>query len=878
MGNDPSCPLRAAYCNSSINPNNRRNSSTTTSPSSPRSSNNSSSPTPQSSSSSHSCTTTTNNPLTSNPGAYPIPGQQTNSSTNNQRFAVTIPRGIQSGQSFSVLLNGQQILVRCPPGRHEGDRLIVTPSRPQSQQQQSQPQQFVVTVPPGIQPGQQFRASINNREVLVTCPPGVLPNQRVRFTLPCCPCPSNSNRHPSSSSSSSLPCAAPNHQMFEVLVPNGIQPGQSFALVANGQRVMVTCPLNISSTTGQRKIRFQLPIKLTKEQLDLVRVDYHKDGWMRCLGSDLNFHWVYNTTTNTDTNDISHVMRRRNNCPLYHQKCCELNRYGFIRELIPPVCPKKGGKWDIRLIDASLYSMPSTVSGTKLNYLEISTTAIKPFHEKCLWLQLQFQQIRIPWEIGHIHLKIRRDHLIEDSFHAIESLSCEDMKKIFRIEFIGEAGMDCGGVTREWYELLIKELFNPQFGLFQISATNQMCHHINPNSIFPPRPHSPIPPHSSPSPQAHPTEAGCSNDNNNPILQYYHFIGRIFGKSLMDNQITPIHLITPAYKYLLGYPIKLRDLEYIDPEVYCNLLGLLSVEDVSLLDLDFTITIQDSRQRKATDSEGTGMEMEMGMEEPDSGTDTGEGLGRPETIELIPNGHNIPVTNANLIEYLKEQTKYRLFTRAKSQLCEILRGFYEIVPEPFISVFNSQELELLLHGIPNIDITDWRNNTEYMGEFLLPIPPPSFPPSVDDGHGNGIGDRNLEAGRDNGNWNNNHNENSFVIAEERNEQQQQLQLNHSYLIEWFWEIVTEYSNEERAKLLQFSTGTSGVPPQGFGYLQSNDGQIRKFTLLCSSEVKVFPRSHTCFNRIDLPIYETKEEMKKYLTLAITLESTGFELE
>eukprot|EP01036_Dinobryon_divergens_P043210 gene43210-57502_t len=69
------------------------------------------------------------------PGAYKMPGQP-----RNQRFYVTIPRGVRPGQHFAVLVNGQQMMVRCPEGNRQGDRLIVTAPRQNSQQ-------YVVTVP-----------------------------------------------------------------------------------------------------------------------------------------------------------------------------------------------------------------------------------------------------------------------------------------------------------------------------------------------------------------------------------------------------------------------------------------------------------------------------------------------------------------------------------------------------------------------------------------------------------------------------------------------------------------------------------------------------------------------------------------------------------
>jgi hypothetical protein len=101
---------------------------------------------------------------------------------------------VRPGQHFAVLVNGQQMMVRCPDGNKPGDRLIVTAPRQQSQQ-------YVVTVPNNIRPGQQFRVMINNQEVMVTCPRGVHSGQRVTFQLP-----EQERNVPSS----------PNHQMFEV--------------------------------------------------------------------------------------------------------------------------------------------------------------------------------------------------------------------------------------------------------------------------------------------------------------------------------------------------------------------------------------------------------------------------------------------------------------------------------------------------------------------------------------------------------------------------------------------------------------------------------------------------------------------------------------
>jgi E3 ubiquitin-protein ligase NEDD4 len=652
------------------------------------------------------------------PGAYKMPGQP-----RQQRFYVTIPRGVRPGQHFAVLVNGQQMMVRCPEGNKPGERLIVTAPRLDTQQ-------FVVTVPANVRPGQQFRVMINNQEVMVTCPRGVRSGQRVTFTLP--------RQEPP-------PRAAPNHQMFEVAVPDGVRPGQPFALIANGQRVMVTCPPNVRP--GQ-KIRFQLPIQLSEQQLNTIKVSYDKDGWMRCLGPDLKFHWCYNVSNSDMSTRTTHLIPY------------DIEGTAYVRQLIPnPISP---ANMDLTFIPATEYSIETSVKGTNVNYEELNKIAQQPFQQKVEWLKAQFSLIRIPWEEGHIKIRVRRQTLLQDSMDAWESIDVDDMKKIFRFEFSNEPGLDAGGVAREFYGLLCEQLFNPDCGLFLSSTVNQMCMQINPNS-------------------------GIANEFH---LRYFHMVGRLLGKALMDNQITPVHLVQPLYKHIMGWPVSFRDLEQIDDQIYRNLLGMLDMDDVSILGMDFTTT-EDQ-------------------------------LGVVATIELIPNGSNIEVDNNNCAMYLDAQLKYRLMDRIKSQLAEVLKGFYDVVPEPLLSVFDFQEIELLLHGLPNIDMEDWIKNTEYTGEFTN-------------------------------------------------------QPSHKVL-QWFWEVVRSFEQDQKAKFLQFVTGTSGVPVQGFGYLQGNDGNIRKFTINGDKNVKVFPRAHTCFNRIDMPMYKSKTELQKYLTMAISIESTGFGLE
>ena len=182
-------------------------------------------------------------------------------------------------------------------------------------------------------------------------------------------------------------------------------------------------------------------------------------------------------------------------------------------------------------------------------------------------------------------------------------------------------------------------------------------------------------------------------------------------------------------------------------------------------------------------------------------TTTEENMGAVEVVDLIPDGENVDVTQENLVEYLEAVVEYRLVKRVKDQLKQLLKGFEEIVPKSLLIIFDFMELELLLCGLPNIDVDDWIENSRYSG-----------------------------------------------IYSEGDEM-------HQVCI-WFWELVREMSVDRRAKLLQFVTGTSGVPgkrpisdespyvnsihiqhnlihyflAKGFSTLQGNDGEIRLFQI------------------------------------------------
>jgi E3 ubiquitin-protein ligase HUWE1 len=94
------------------------------------------------------------------------------------------------------------------------------------------------------------------------------------------------------------------------------------------------------------------------------------------------------------------------------------------------------------------------------------------------------------------------------------------------------------------------------------------------------------------------------------------------------------------------------------------------------------------------------------------------------------------------------------------------------------------------------------------------------------------------------------------------------------VIQRFWSVLRKFSNEEKALFVQFVTGTSKVPLDGFQSLQGSEG-VQMFGIHKAYDPKLLPTAHTCFNQLDLPEYPSEEIMRDKLVLAIRECSEGF---
>lgn len=208
----------------------------------------------------------------------------------------------------------------------------------------------------------------------------------------------------------------------------------------------------------------------------------------------------------------------------------------------------------------------------------------------------------------------------------------------------------------------------------------------------------------------------------------------------------------------------------------------------------------------------------------------------------MSNGVHLPITFQTKLTYISLITEWRIQKRVEEQFNAFVTGFNELIPADLVNVFDERELELLIGGISDIDVDDWKKHTDYRG----------------------------------------YTESDPVI---RN----------------FWNVIRGWDAEQKSRLLQFATGTSRIPVNGFKDLQGSDGP-RRFTIEKSGSVDALPKSHTwyvfyilprskssihrerkgkrliiipsSFNRLDLPEYKDYNALSQKLVVAVE-NTVGF---
>ncbi|KAH9820843.1 hypothetical protein DFH28DRAFT_1121207 [Melampsora americana] len=406
-----------------------------------------------------------------------------------------------------------------------------------------------------------------------------------------------------------------------------------------------------------------------------------------------------------------------------------------------------------KVLNTMVRNNPGLMSGSFS--ILVHNPKVLEFDNKRNYFSQQLHKARSREQYGTVQLNVRRPHVFEDSFHSLARRTGDELKYgKLSVRFYDEEGVDAGGVTREWLTILVKQMLDPNYALFTGSAADSKTYQ--------------------------PNRASAINPDH---LGFFTFCGRVIGKALYDGRVVDAYFTLAFYKHLLGTSVGLSDLESVDPDHHRSLKWMLDNDIDGIFELTFSVEADD--------------------------------FGSTRIVDLKPDGRNLPVTNENKAEYVQLLVQNRLTLSIKDQIEAFKKGFDEIIPRDLVRIFSATELQLLLNGLPDINVEDWRANTEL----------------------------------------------------------HQFQQSDS-TVTWFWRAVRSFDQEERAKLLQFSTGSSRVPLEGFGALQGAQGPT-KFSLVNAHTKNILPSAHTCFNQIDLPSYDSYDDLRRMLLIAINEGSEGF---
>ncbi|KAK7488482.1 hypothetical protein BaRGS_00020267 [Batillaria attramentaria] len=264
-----------------------------------------------------------------------------------------------------------------------------------------------------------------------------------------------------------------------------------------------------------------------------------------------------------------------------------------------------------------------------------------------------------------ISVMIRRNYIYEDAFEKLSRENEPNLKLKMRVQLVNaagldEAGIDGGGIFREFLSELLKTGFDPNRGFFMYTADRLL--YPNPKaSVLVPN-----------------------------FTEHFFFLGRMLGKALLENMLVELPFASFFLAKILSQHsanLDIHHLQSLDPIIYKNLLYLKNYDgDVSDLGLDFTVVTEE--------------------------------FGETKVEELKPGGRQIAVTNDNRIEYVHLMADYRLNKQIRQHCLHFRQGMADVIKLDWLQMFSSQELQVLISGaaVP-IDIGDLRRHTNYSGGF-----------------------------------------------------------------------------------------------------------------------------------------------------------------
>ncbi|KAF0685118.1 Aste57867_22943 [Aphanomyces stellatus] len=268
-----------------------------------------------------------------------------------------------------------------------------------------------------------------------------------------------------------------------------------------------------------------------------------------------------------------------------------------------------------------------------------------------------------------VAMRIQRDRIVQDSFKGFSAV--QSLKGRVQITFINEqgleeAGVDGGGVFKEYIDNLTKTAFSTEFPFF-LETDERLLY---------PNPHAPLAASSL-------WDSDNMGERAEKSTAYFRFLGRVLAKAMYEEILIEPQFALFFLQKLLGHTNSLDDLQSLDAQLYHQVMKLKQYADVESLGLTFSVA---------------------------SG---------PNIVhDLIPGGRNVAVTNDNVIRYSHLLAHYKLNVQIAPACRAFLEGFHDLIPIAWLHLFSPSELQMLIGGSTyDVNLTDWQANTNYGGGY-----------------------------------------------------------------------------------------------------------------------------------------------------------------
>ncbi|KAM3666178.1 probable E3 ubiquitin-protein ligase HERC4 isoform X1 [Ammospiza nelsoni] len=255
---------------------------------------------------------------------------------------------------------------------------------------------------------------------------------------------------------------------------------------------------------------------------------------------------------------------------------------------------------------------------------------------------------------------VRRDNIVGDAVEVLRKTKNVDYKKPLKVIFVGEEAVDAGGVRKEFFLLIMRELLDPKYGMFRYYEESRLI---------------------------------WFSDKTFEDSDLFHLIGVVCGLAIYNFTIVDLHFPLALYKKLLNQKPSLDDLKELMPDVGRGMQQLLDYPEDDIEEafcLNFTITV--------------------------------ENFGTTEIKELVPKGADIPVVKQNRQDFVDAYVDYIFNTSVASLYSAFHEGFHKVCGGKVLQLFQPSELQAMVIGNTNYDWKELEKNTEYKGEYWADHP------------------------------------------------------------------------------------------------------------------------------------------------------------